>query len=88
VRLIEQNAIETLRRNELETLLKWLGALDQAVVRARPLLLIVRAWVDVARGQFDEAEAWARAAESALAQEGWSRAVPRRAGLYAPVATG
>lgn len=73
VRLIEQNAIETLRRNELETLLKWLGALDQDILRSRPLPLIVHAWVAIARGQFDEAEDWARAAESALAQEGWQR---------------
>ncbi|MFN2285820.1 MAG: tetratricopeptide repeat protein, partial [Anaerolineae bacterium] len=73
VRLIEQNALETLRRNELDTLLKWLGALDQEVLQSRPLLLIIRAWVAIARGQFDEAEGWARGAESALAQEGWQR---------------
>ncbi|MBN2389616.1 MAG: LuxR family transcriptional regulator [Anaerolineae bacterium] len=73
VRLIEQNALETLRRNELDTLLKWLGSLEQGVLQSRPLLLIIRAWVAIARGQFDEAEGWARAAESALAQEGWQR---------------
>ncbi|MGC9395352.1 MAG: LuxR C-terminal-related transcriptional regulator [Anaerolineae bacterium] len=74
VRLIEQNALETLRRNELDTLLKWLTALNEEVLRSRPLLLIIHAWVAIARGQFDEAEDWARAAESALAKEGWQRA--------------
>ncbi|MBN2006074.1 MAG: hypothetical protein JXA21_22140 [Anaerolineae bacterium] len=73
VRLIEQNAVETLRRNELETLLKWLEALAPEVLQSRPLLLIVRAWVAIARGQYDETEAYVRAAESALAQDGWQR---------------
>ncbi|HNT73452.1 MAG TPA: LuxR C-terminal-related transcriptional regulator [Anaerolineae bacterium] len=73
VRLIEQNALETLRRNEQETLLRWLAALDRERLQSRPLLLIVRAWVAIARGQFDEAEDWVRAAESALAQAGWQR---------------
>ncbi|MFN2137631.1 MAG: tetratricopeptide repeat protein, partial [Candidatus Promineifilaceae bacterium] len=73
VRLIEQNAVETLRRNELETFLTWVEPLAPEVLRSRPLLLIVRAWAAIAQGQFDEAEDWARAAESALAQDGWQR---------------
>jgi len=73
VRLIEHNAMETLRRNELETLLKWLESLDREILHAHPLLLIIRAWVAIARGQYDETEAYARAAESALAQDGWQR---------------
>jgi len=73
VRLIEQNAIETLRRNELETLFKWVEPLDQEMLQSRPLLLIVLAWVAVARGQYDEAEGWARVASVALARDGWQR---------------
>jgi len=73
VRLIEQNVVETLRRNEIETLLTWLERLAPEVLRARPLLLIMRAWCAIAQGQYDEAEGWARSAESALAQEGWRR---------------
>jgi LuxR family maltose regulon positive regulatory protein len=73
VRLIEQNALETLRRNEIETLLKWLQALPQDVVHSRPFLCIARAWVAVATAQFDEAENWAQAAEAALAQGEWQR---------------
>jgi len=73
VRLIEQNAIETLRRNELETLLKWLEPLDQETLQSRPLLLIVLAWVAVARGQYDEAEGWAHIAEIVLARDEWQR---------------
>lgn len=73
VRLIEQNALETLRRNEIETLLAWLEWLAPEVLRARPLLLIMRAWIAIAQGQYDEAEGWARSAEAALAQDGWQR---------------
>jgi len=73
VRLIEQNAVETLRRNEIETLLAWLERLDAEVLRSRPLLLIIHAWVDITLGRYDEAQGWACSAEAALAQDGWQR---------------
>jgi LuxR family maltose regulon positive regulatory protein len=73
VRLIEQNALETLQRNEIDTLLKWLEPLDQDILQSRPLLPIVHAWIAITRGQFDKAEGWARTAEVALAKNGWQR---------------
>ncbi|MBN1979278.1 MAG: LuxR family transcriptional regulator [Anaerolineae bacterium] len=73
VRLIEQNALEMLRRNEMDNLLKWLEALDQDALQSQPFLCIVRAWIAISRGQFDEAGGWAQAAEAALAKDGWQR---------------
>ena len=73
VRLIEQNALEMLRRNEMDNLLKWLESLNQDTLQSRPFLCIVRAWIAISHGQFDEAEGWAQAAEAALAEAGWQR---------------
>jgi LuxR family maltose regulon positive regulatory protein len=64
--LIEANVDAMLQRNEIATVLRWLDALPPELVHARPYLCIARAWVLIANAHFDEAEGWARNAESAL----------------------
>ncbi|MDY6875407.1 MAG: LuxR C-terminal-related transcriptional regulator [Chloroflexota bacterium] len=55
-RLIEQTAWKMLTRGEMTTLLNWLGALPDEVVRARPRLDVFRAWALTLTSQLDHAE--------------------------------
>jgi len=76
VRLIEVNVDAMLRGNEIATVLHWIDALPAELARARPYLCIARAWVLMAKARFDEAERWARRAESALGVGGERREPP------------
>jgi LuxR family maltose regulon positive regulatory protein len=54
--LIEGQALLLLTRGELTTLLRWLAALPEASIQARPWLSIYYAWALVLSGQTGEAE--------------------------------
>ena len=64
--LVERVARSMLRRSELTTLLGWLGALPEGVVRSRPRLCLFHAWVSLATGRLDDADLHLRRAERAL----------------------
>ncbi|HEU5100829.1 MAG TPA: hypothetical protein VFU22_17490, partial [Roseiflexaceae bacterium] len=55
--LVEQIAQATLLRGEVRTLLRWLSALPQPIVHARPLLSLAHAWALDFTGHVDAAEA-------------------------------
>lgn len=55
-RLIEQGAWATLARCEMMTLLNWLDVLPRDLVRARPQLVILRAWALAIMGRWDDVE--------------------------------
>ncbi len=55
--LIERVAETTVFHREVATLLGWLDALPEALVRARPTLCLYHAWARVFAAQFDAAEA-------------------------------
>ncbi len=64
--LIEQMAPTMFARREITTVLRWLEALPEAQVRARPQLSLAYAWVLLASGQLDAVEPRLRDAESQL----------------------
>ena len=49
--LVEQNAEETLMRGEVATFLRWMEALPDDLVRARPSLCVLYAWVLLLSGR-------------------------------------
>jgi LuxR family maltose regulon positive regulatory protein len=49
--LVEQNAEATLMRGEVATFLRWVDALPEALVRARPALGVLYAWMLLWQGQ-------------------------------------
>jgi LuxR family maltose regulon positive regulatory protein len=49
--LIEQNAEATLMHGEVATFLRWVGALPDGLVRARPALSVLYAWMLLWQGQ-------------------------------------
>ena len=58
-------AIPQLRRQRRDqTIIDWVSALPEAVVRVRPLLATSRAWAHLATGGLDSVDAWLTAAES------------------------
>ncbi len=63
--LIEGNALAILERGELTTLVGWLDALPEDVVRSHPWLCVAYAWVLVYTGQLDIVESYLRDAEQA-----------------------
>ncbi len=65
-RLVEQTRGAMITRDELNTLLGWLEALPDKLVRSRPPLCLAYAWVLVLTGQVDAVEARLRDAEFAL----------------------
>jgi LuxR family transcriptional regulator, maltose regulon positive regulatory protein len=65
-RLVEQTRAAMITRDELNTLLGWLKALPDELVRSRPPLCLAYAWVLVLTGQVDAVEARLRDAEFAL----------------------
>jgi LuxR family maltose regulon positive regulatory protein len=64
--LVEGNALAMLDHGELTTLIKWLDALPDEVVRSRPWLCIAHAWVLAYTGQLDSVESYLRHAEQVL----------------------
>jgi LuxR family maltose regulon positive regulatory protein len=64
--LIEGNGVAILERGEFTTLVGWLDALPEDIVRSHPWLCVAYAWVLVYAGQLDTAESYLRDAEAAL----------------------
>jgi len=64
--LVEGNALAMLDHGELTTLMKWLDALPDEIVRSRPWLCIAHAWVLAYTGQLDSVESYLRDAEQTL----------------------
>jgi LuxR family maltose regulon positive regulatory protein len=73
-RLAEESAGEMIRRGEMATLLRWLGALPDEVVRSRPRMSIDYAWGLLLTGQVSAVEPRLRDAERILAQ--WETSQP------------
>jgi LuxR family maltose regulon positive regulatory protein len=69
-RLIEGNALAMMDHGELTTVVGWLDALPEAVVRSRPWLCISHAWALTYTGQLDGVEPRLQDAERALAGTG------------------
>jgi len=68
VRLVEENARAMVRRGELATLLKWVKALPDEVVRSRPRLCVAYGWALLFTGQASATEPRLQDAERTLAQ--------------------
>jgi LuxR family maltose regulon positive regulatory protein len=66
-RLVEANAIAVVDHGELTTLLRWLSALPEEMVRSRPWLCVANGWALSYASQLDSAELRLRDAERALA---------------------
>src|SRR5690606_18943411 len=64
--LVEHSADELLMRSQGTTIQRWLSAIPEDVVAARPRLLLIRARLSLLRGQADEAEKALDAADRAL----------------------
>jgi LuxR family maltose regulon positive regulatory protein len=64
--LIERSASSLLRRGDLTTLLRWLGALPDTLVRTSPRLSLIYAWTLLANSQFEAVEPRLQDAERAL----------------------
>jgi LuxR family maltose regulon positive regulatory protein len=69
VRLVEQSAMQMFVRSELATILRWVDALPDDLVRARPWLCVFYAWaLRLSGGEFGAVESRLRDAERALAK--------------------
>ena len=66
-RVVEGNALAMMDHGELTTLVGWLDALPDEVVRSRPWLGVARAWALTYAGQFDAVEPLLQDAENVLA---------------------
>jgi len=66
IRLIEGNALAMLHQGELATVLGWLDALPDGVVRSRPWLCVAYAWALAYGGRLDDLEPLLQDAEKAL----------------------
>ncbi len=64
-RLVEENSFAVMDRGELTTVVGWLDALPDNVVRSRPWLSISYAWALMYTGQLDEVEPRLQDAEKA-----------------------
>jgi len=71
--LVEEHAGSGIWRGELATVLEWLDALPDEVVRSRPRLCVDRAWASFMSGQVGEVEPCLRDAERGLVQCASSR---------------
>ncbi len=67
-RLVEGNALRMLDHGQVSTLVRWLDALPQKFVRARPWLGIAYAWASLYAGQLDAIEALLQDIEKAFDQ--------------------
>jgi len=76
--LVERNALATIYHRELATLMGWLKALPEEMVRSRPWLCIAHAWMLAFAGQFEALEARVQDAEQALARQALPDAEARR----------
>ena len=65
-RLVEGNALAMMDHGELSTLVGWLDALPDEVVRSRPWLCVAHAWALIHAGQLDAVESLLQGAEKAL----------------------
>jgi LuxR family maltose regulon positive regulatory protein len=63
--LVEENAFTAMDRGELTTVLGWLDALPDELVRSRPWLSVACAWALMYAGRMSDAEQWLKAAEDA-----------------------
>ena len=66
-RLVAENALALSYHGELATVISWLDALDDEVVRSRPRLGVAYAWTLAHAGQFKRVEPLLQDAEKALA---------------------
>jgi len=66
VTLVEQGAVAIWMRGELRTLQRWLDALPETLVYARPRLCLYRAWILHYTGQATEVEHWLQETEKGL----------------------
>jgi len=64
--LIEKAAFDVLGRSEIGTLMGWLAALPEAVIRPRPWLCVFQAWILIMSGQGEVIERRLQEAESAV----------------------
>jgi LuxR family maltose regulon positive regulatory protein len=55
-RLVEQNALQLLVHSELTTLIRWLDALPDDLIRSRPWLCVYSAWAGLIAGQVEAAQ--------------------------------
>jgi LuxR family maltose regulon positive regulatory protein len=69
IRLIERDALAMLDHGELATVLGWLDALPDEVVRARPWLCVAYAWALADGGRLDDLKPLLRDAEQAFDSE-------------------
>ena len=70
--LVELGLADLRRRRQNQTLLDWLVALPDDVVRRRPLLATIAAWSRLSQGDLDGVELWLDAAEAGFATAGLS----------------
>jgi LuxR family maltose regulon positive regulatory protein len=68
VQLAEAHAKQLVQRGEVATLLRWLEAIPDPVIRSRPLLSVGYAWALLFTGQAGVLEPWLHNVETALAQ--------------------
>jgi len=80
--LVAAHGRQMLVRGELTTLLRWLAALPETAIRARPMLAVYDAWALTLTGQGEKAEGWL---ESALAAAGDSPALSEVQGHAAAI---
>jgi LuxR family maltose regulon positive regulatory protein len=66
-KLIQDNSLAMIFHGELKTVLNWLKALPDEMVRSQPWLSVVYAWVLVYTGELEAAEIWIQNAEKELA---------------------
>jgi LuxR family maltose regulon positive regulatory protein len=76
-RLIEENWLRVGHAGQMNTILRWLASLPEAIVRARPLLSLAYAWALWLTGQMEAVEPHLDAAAA-----GWDR--PEAAGEAGP----
>jgi LuxR family maltose regulon positive regulatory protein len=81
--LVETNALAMIYQRELTTLIGWLDALPEEMVRSRPWLCVAQAWALSLVGQFDTVETLLRDAEAALVAEHTAASPVGRAGAVA-----
>jgi LuxR family maltose regulon positive regulatory protein len=76
VHLAEAHADRLVQRGEVATLLHWLEAVPDQVLRSRPRLCVSYAWALFLTGQAGRLEPWLHDAETALAQSATLPSVP------------
>ncbi len=69
-RLIDQTVEATFARGEMSTLLHWLRALPDAIIRSRPRLSVFYAWAMIVAGELDDVEVHLQIAERAIPADG------------------